>query len=329
MLCMSPKRPYRLDPEPLGRGGFGIVHRATHRVTQEVVAFKKALPGGQAAARMKREIEVQQSMSHHHVMPILDADPNFRWFTMPLATDSLAKRCYRRSPTDLLLATILHQVAGGLQYAHFRGHIHRDVTPGNILRLGVDASSRWVVADWGLVQKPEGQESLPLTLTGQVLGTRSFGPPELMTAPHGVGPEVDVYYIGALAAWALTGDEPSPHHMPLPARREWRELVLCTTQKDPTARPQTMVDVLAMLHDMREQFENEHVAATWEQQALLPLNPAAPGGPKWRTCVATTAALTTPRTTSARASRRAHGHGRPWPSMAAVSRTYGGDSTRP
>lgn len=246
-----------------------MVWHAEHRITGEIVALKKALPGRQCLQRLQREISVQRSLSHEHIMPILDASETGRWFTMPLAKDTLAQRVARAPISDLPLAEILYSVARGLQYAHKRGHIHRDVTPGNILRIKCNPhGDRWVVADWGLVQKPEGQASLPLTLTGQVLGTRSFGPPELMTTPHGVGAEVDVYYIGAVAAWALSGTEPSHDKIPQTGRPEWDAFISKLTKRDPVQRPQSMVDVLADLHEMREAF-GELVRWRGEHQAPL------------------------------------------------------------
>lgn len=107
--------PYELDDGPLGVGGFGVVTAATHRTTGQRVAPKQALPGDTPALRMKREIQVQVSLSHRHIMPILDHDPAYRWFAMPIASASFADKYRRLPPTDLQLAQVLLDVGAALQ----------------------------------------------------------------------------------------------------------------------------------------------------------------------------------------------------------------------
>ena len=267
------KHPYDLDDGPLGVGGFGVVTGATHRSTGQRVALKQALPGDIAALRMKREIQVHVGLSHRHIMPILEHDPAFRWFAMPIASASFADRYRRLPPTDLQLVQVLLDVGAALQYAHHRGHVHRDVTPNNILRISDRQSgTRWVLADWGLVQAPTGQEALPLTMADQVLGTHAFGPPELLTTPSGVGAEVDVYYLGALVAWVLTAEAPSHQHMPTPEDDRWAAFVATTTRRHPYDRPQSMIPVLSSLHTLREQFFAEQKERDSVQSRLFALD---------------------------------------------------------
>lgn len=265
-----PRHPYELDSAPLGVGGFGIVTRATHRTSGQLVALKQALPGEAAALRMKREIDVQVGLSHRNIMPVLDHDPSHRWFTMPIAAASFADRYRRVPPSNVRLAQILLDIGAALQYAHYRGHVHRDVTPSNILLIPDGASGhRWVLADWGLVQPPTGQEALPLTLAGQVLGTHTFGPPEMLTTPSGVGAEVDIYYLGALVAWVLTGEAPSHEHMPSPDDSRWAEFVTAMTPHHAHERPQSMLPVLAALHAMRDEFAAEQRVRGQHQSGLF------------------------------------------------------------
>lgn len=246
-----------VDAEPIGMGGFGTVYKGYDLERQMRIALKRSRPGSVAGARMKREIEVQRKFAHDHIMPILEFDPRWRWFTMPLATRSLAELGANERVPPPLLATILKGVAQGLQYAHYRNHIHRDVTPTNILALAdPSCGHRWVVSDWGLVGGPLAfaQDALPITLTGQALGTRAFGPPEMRREPHGVGPEADVYYIGAVASWALTGVEPSPGQVAPVPQIGWDSLVRRTTAPDPAARFSSMVDVIAALNSLARKY---------------------------------------------------------------------------
>jgi len=169
---------YRLSPRPIAVGGQAEVFRAEHKLTGEVVALKRRTGGGTAGSdRMRREVQVQSAIQHRNVMPIIDFDADaFAWFAMPLAEgalDSLA------CPVDVdQLKAVLRDAAAGLLAAHTLGFVHRDIKPSNILKL-IDADGeRWVVADWGIVRRPEGQTTANDTLRGAVLGTEGFAPPE-------------------------------------------------------------------------------------------------------------------------------------------------------
>jgi len=127
-------RTYRLDPTPIATGGQATVTRAVHRRTGQECALKvRGMGNAEAADRMRREIDVQSSIEHPHVMPILDRDDAYSWFTMPLAVEPLNGISVPIG--QALLKTILTQTIDGLQAAHERGFVHRDIKPSNILRL--------------------------------------------------------------------------------------------------------------------------------------------------------------------------------------------------
>src|SRR5688500_8243353 len=88
--------PYQLDPEPLGSGGFAIVYRGTHRLTGMVAAVKKPRRDHVSRERFRREIEVQTTLRHANIMPILEASAEARWFAMPLASATAASQRNRR-----------------------------------------------------------------------------------------------------------------------------------------------------------------------------------------------------------------------------------------
>src|SRR6188474_2777181 len=76
---------HEVDGDPLGEGGWGIVRPVIHRASGERRALKHPVrEDAEVRARFKREIEVQSRVQHRHVMPILEHDPEHRWFTMPL-----------------------------------------------------------------------------------------------------------------------------------------------------------------------------------------------------------------------------------------------------
>ncbi len=92
---------YCLERVPIGDGGQAEVFRAEHRKTGAIVALKRRKTGFEEATdRMRREIEIQSSITHAHVMPILDFDPDeWQWFTMPLATKTLENSDIQGIPT--------------------------------------------------------------------------------------------------------------------------------------------------------------------------------------------------------------------------------------
>src|SRR5262249_43537328 len=98
---------------------------------------------------------------------------------------------------------LLAQVARGLQYAHERGLIHRDVRPANIL-LTPDGEAR--LTDFGLVKQVT--DGVDLTLPGQGLGTLNFIAPEQFAHARAIDRRCDVYALGATLYMAVTGRRP-------------------------------------------------------------------------------------------------------------------------
>ena len=252
---------YRLNKVPIGDGGQAEVFRAEHRESGAAVALKRRKSGVQEAAdRMRREIDVQSSITHPNVMPILDFDPNeWQWFTMPLAVQTLDKFDL---PIDSgSLRVILRDAVLGLQAAHDRGFVHRDIKPSNLLLL---ENGKWVVADWGLVRRPHGQSTVRHTKVGVFLGSEGFAPPEAHDDAHSATAAWDSYSIGRVAAWAATGKWPAPN-IDLVAPEPWRRFVRVLTNPDPLRRPQDMSEILRLL----ERIETPLPIAAGLSTALL------------------------------------------------------------
>jgi serine/threonine-protein kinase len=238
---------------PLGEGGFAKVWKAVRKADQEIVAFKEPLAGEVAAQRLRREIEVQSQLAHPHIMPILEADPDRAWFTMPLAEGSL--RTLRAGLNEEDLASIIYDVADALAFAHESRFVHRDITPSNILGLPyapAKTGRRWLIADWGLVRRPDSQVSRQLTRSGQALGTLGFAAPETWYDGHTATAAADVYSLGRVAAWFLTDQEPRPNVDLLPdgPLQHWRAFVRACTALDISRRPADMSVVKSRLADV-------------------------------------------------------------------------------
>jgi len=194
---------------------------------------------------MVREIDVQRLFRHPHIMPILDAADDWSWFVMPLAQDSLDE-LWRKGQlggdASLVAAEIIDAVTRGLEPAHEPGYVHRDISPRNILALPdstTPTGRRWVVADWGLVRRPAGDTTHRYTQTGEGLGTQGFAAPETWDNAHHVGPEADVYSLGRVIAWLLTGRWPVPN-VPLLPDGPLRGLVAECTESSAARRVRTV-----------------------------------------------------------------------------------------
>jgi hypothetical protein len=238
------RKAYRLPPRPLAIGGQAEVYQAIRKSDSKVFIFKRArnrLSGN----RMRREIEVQSSLQHPNVMPILDWDrANYAWYVMPLGTRIMSE--LQRPVEPALLRQIVSSVAAALDVAHSAGHPHRDVKPQNVIELDDGfGHARWVLADWGLTRRAPGATTAQWTETGQFLGSAGYAPPEAYRDAHNVGAPGDIYALGQLIAWA-TGVDPVPNVSPA-VPDPWRHIVEVMTQQDAIRRPQSMVDIRQLL----------------------------------------------------------------------------------
>ncbi|MFJ4918424.1 PaeR7I family type II restriction endonuclease [Streptomyces sp. NPDC088725] len=235
---------YALDRLPIGEGAQAQVFRAVHKSSQTEVAFKRRRSmRNLAAARMRREIEISRLLSTHpHAMPVLDAEPDGAWFVMPLA-DATAEDYHEQLRDPERLRDLVYAMASVLGEAHKRDWVHRDIKPSNILRL----QGRWVLADWGIGRRPRGQTTMP-GRTGHYIGTEGFSAPELSVDPHEATTHAsDIYSLGRVIAWALTGKAPQANVVLLPPAGPWRSIVRAATQPDPTLRPQSVEELLTLI----------------------------------------------------------------------------------
>jgi serine/threonine protein kinase len=241
------KLPYRQDPKPFAAGAFATVTRGEHRVTGRVVAIKKPKGDAEARARFQREIEVHETLTHPCVMPVIDCSESLRtpWFAMPMAARTLTKAIEQDGDVnEITMVGVIKRVVSALSYAHAAGYVHRDVNPNNVMELREGPGSRWVLGDWGLVRLP-GVLREP-RLTRRAIGTEGFIAPEAEVDPAAADERSDVYSVGRVAHFAVTGVWPrTSFPMPAPGAL-WTEFVReCT--RPAAQRPATMADVRPLL----------------------------------------------------------------------------------
>ncbi|MFI8949268.1 serine/threonine-protein kinase [Streptomyces sp. NPDC053750] len=203
---------YRLH-ERLGRGGMGIVWRATDQLLARQVAVK-ALPVGEtlsaAEGRRRRERTLREAravaqLSHPHVIVVHDVveDDERAYMVMELVDGgSLADRVLSHGPVDATeAARIGIALLDALRTAHAAGMLHRDVKPSNVL---VAEDGRVVLTDFGVAQVAG---ATTLTETGSFVGSPEYTAPERMSGA-GTGPESDLWSLGVLLCAILSGASP-------------------------------------------------------------------------------------------------------------------------
>jgi serine/threonine protein kinase len=299
--------------ERLGAGGMGTVYKARHRRMKRVVALKvlAAEPARKAsfAPRFQREVETIAKLTHPNIVMAFDADESDAGpFLVMEFVDGrdLGVTVQERGPLALADAIdAILQAARGLEYAHQRGFIHRDVKPANLLR---DASGLTKVADLGLARldEAEGADAVGgLTLAGNVVGTAEFMPPEQAVDSSAVDPRADIYALGCTLYYLVTGRAPyratslmglllAHRDAPIPALRAARPdapealetLFQRMVAKKAGDRLPTMTAVIAALEDIQEAIlrhapETSGFAATTEFAPDRTYTPTAtwPGAP--------------------------------------------------
>ncbi|MFV2021984.1 protein kinase domain-containing protein [Micromonospora sp. LOL_023] len=269
LAARGERRDYALDPKPIADGGQAVVFSARHRASGARVAFKRLkIKNSENVARMRREVEAGQRFGDNaHVVPVLDFDPAAGWLLMPLASDTAAETLDEfESPLGLL--ELVNAICEGLRQPHKDGWVHRDLKPANILRI----DGIWAVADWGLGRRPRGRTSHPgRTQVGVLYGTEGFAAPELSDDAHGAGPQADIYSLGQLIGWACTKQWPRANRPLIPVETSWQTVVEVMTRDDPTQRPATVDDVLALVTSVVADIGNLQAAPELEPSVHGPL----------------------------------------------------------
>jgi len=252
---------YRLGP-PIGRGGMCDVHRAVdERLGREVaVKLLRCRDDDGANGRFEAEARAIASLSHPHIVSLLDADLDAEppYLVMELVDGpTLAQRMDGSPlPAEEVRRTGA-ELADALAYAHARRVVHRDVKPGNVL---LHADGRALLADFGIARLEEAEAHH--TTPGLVVGSPAYVAPEQLAAEP-IGPPVDVYSLGLLLLEALTGNRAFPGTgvevayarlhaspaVPVSLGPLWVGLLGAMTARRPEERP-TAAEVATALSDV-------------------------------------------------------------------------------
>ena len=198
--------------ECIGRGGMGIVYRATVSAEDREVALKVLDPSlsdqADFAERFEREARMLGQLSHPHIVSIFDHGKNeaFFWLTMEFVDGVNLRQAMRTSQfTPEQALEIIPDLCSALQFAHENAIYHRDIKPENIL---LTADGKVKVVDFGIARLMGDQAEFTLTRTGSALGSTAYMAPEQIESPQDVDHRADIYSLGVVFYEMLTGSLP-------------------------------------------------------------------------------------------------------------------------
>jgi eukaryotic-like serine/threonine-protein kinase len=202
----------------LGEGGMGEVWLAEHALLKRPCAVKFIRPELAAntatAARFAREVQAVTGLTHLNTVRVYDygrADDGSFYYVMEYLEGPTLQELVREAgplPPGRVVY-LLRQVCAALVEAHAAGLVHRDLKPGNVI-VAVLGGQRDVakLLDFGLVQDLSAEAADRLTRTGTVLGTPAYMSPEQAAGESALDARGDVYSLGAVAFFALSGRPP-------------------------------------------------------------------------------------------------------------------------
>ena len=280
--------------ERIGEGGVGNVYRARHDLLKRPSAVKLLKPSratDELTARFQREAQLASQLRHPNMVEIFDygrgVDGTLYYAMEYLEGDTVGELVVRNGPMPLARAVhILRQVCAGLAEAHGKGLVHRDITVNNIMTCHYGGEFDFVkILDFGLVKSVVGEQSQTITRSMRILGTPQYMSPERLRNPSDVDTRADVYAVGAVAFFLLSGrrmfevedtlaltscvlNEVPPRLSSVAEQEippELDALVAACLEKQRDARPPSIIDVKEVLDAIaqRARWSPSEAEAAW------------------------------------------------------------------
>ncbi len=269
--------------EKIGEGGMGKVYRARHALLRRPTAVKLLDAGSaseEAVRRFEREVQSASSLTHPNTIAIFDygrTPEGTLYYAMEYLEGTTVAELVAAdgAQPEARVVHLMRQAAASLAEAHSVGLVHRDLKPSNVMLCTRGGMHDFVkVLDFGLVRDLTGADAgadLALTRVESLTGTPLYLSPEALESPERVGPWSDVYQLGAVAYYLLTGrhvfvgeslvEVLSQHLNKTPAppsqmrgetiSADLEKLVLQCLEKDPDRRPGSGAELEEALAECR------------------------------------------------------------------------------
>ncbi len=275
--------------EKIGEGGLGIVYKGQHRLLGRMAAIKLLKvqsTNPQLTKRFEREVRMASKLVHPNAISIFDyglSDNGAFYYAMEYipGVNLSELMAYNKSIPLSRSLHMLVQICGAIREAHLTGMVHRDIKPQNIMvcyRAGIADVIK--VLDYGLVKSFVENTSSDTTVTGVLIGTPKFMAPERLETPWLADPKIDIYSIGTVAYYLLTGHTPAPGMTPngmleamasqqssyreLAGQKAFQELIrligFCVSA-EPSLRPGSVGAIIDVLQKIQEAYPWQQASA--------------------------------------------------------------------
>jgi serine/threonine protein kinase len=271
---------YKLE-EKLGAGAMGVVYKGYHAMLRRPTAVKLLdidKVNETSIARFEREVQITCQLNHPNTVAIFDfgrtPEGVFYYAMEYLNGIDLQTLVERYGPQEeKRVIHILQQMCGSLYEAHSLGLVHRDIKPANTMlnRRGFEPDVVKVL-DFGLVKALDEERNANSTSAGSLTGTPQYMSPESIQSPTSVDARADIYAVGAVGYFLLTGTpvfqgqsvvelcnmhvnqapQPLSERMGKPVSQELEHAILSCLDKSRAKRPQTARDLSQLLSQSPE-----------------------------------------------------------------------------
>jgi len=276
---------YRLKKK-IGEGGMGKVYLAKHAMLRRPTAIKLIRSDeseGQHIARFEREVQMTSSLTHPNTISIYDygvTPEGVFYYAMELLRGyDLGQVVAESGPLpEARVIHTLRQACGSLSEAHALGLIHRDIKPANIMLCEQGGVFDFVkVLDFGLVRHVEQSESVALTQAESITGTPLYLSPEQIVSPDKLDERSDIYALGAVGYYLLTGEPVFTGYTPLEVCSQH----ISTQPESPSSRSgrQITPDLEALILKCLAKDRDDRPASA---EALMQSLEACADAPKWK-----------------------------------------------
>ncbi|MBL8814603.1 MAG: serine/threonine protein kinase [Planctomyces sp.] len=289
---------YTLD-EKLGEGGMGVVYRGHHAMLHRPTAVKFLDPkktNEQTIARFEREVRLTAKLTHPNTIAVFDygtTPEGIFYYAMEYLDGVNLEDLVRRDGAlpEGRVIHILKQICGSLAEAHAIGLIHRDVKPANIIltcRAGLFDFAK--LLDFGLVKAVDESRQAGITTEGALTGTPLYLSPEAINQPDTVDLRTDLYAVGAVGYFLLTGTavfsgqtvieilqkhlsgavEPPSERLGQPVSAELEAVLMKCLQKSPDQRPASASEVIGLLESCSRvsPWSSEEASQCWSASSF-------------------------------------------------------------